>query len=111
MLRRMKAISLDDIAISVIVVGELLVGAEKSQDIRSRLEVEAFVKSVRIVPVDEKIAGTYSKVRATLEKSGAKLDANDLWIAATALVHDAILVTADEAFDRVPGLRTENWRR
>ena len=35
---------------------------------------------------------------------------NDLWIAAIALAEGATLVTADEAFARVPGLKTENWR-
>ena len=37
------------------------------------------------------------------------LSANDLLIAAHALTLDRILVSGDRAFERVPGLRLENW--
>ena len=62
------------------------------------------------VGLDEDIAHEYARLRAHLERIGQKMDGNDLWIAATALRHDANLVTADEAFRRVPGLRVEDWR-
>ncbi len=34
---------------------------------------------------------------------------NDYWIAAIALTNALVLVTEDPDFDRVPGLRKENW--
>ncbi|MGH8499346.1 MAG: PIN domain-containing protein [Methylococcales bacterium] len=49
-------------------------------------------------------------IRATLEKAGTPIGANDLWIAAHALTEDLVLVTNNlREFDRVPGLNAENW--
>ena len=42
---------------------------------------------------------------------GTPIGPNDLLIAAQALAHDLVLVTADVAeFGRIDGLRLENWR-
>lgn len=37
------------------------------------------------------------------------MDENDLWIAATALVLGAVLVTRDSDFRNITGLSVENW--
>lgn len=97
------------ISISVVAMGELLVSIEKSGDVEARLELETVLHRLQKVPIDERIARRYGELRADLEIQGQRMSDNDLWIAATALIHDAILVTADEAFSRVPGLTTENW--
>jgi len=44
-----------------------------------------------------------------MERRGSRLDENDLWIAATSLSLGAILVTADSDFQRVHGLKLEDW--
>ena len=44
------------------------------------------------------------------EKSG-RIPSNDLWLACLALEREAVLVTDDHHFDKVPGLRKENWLR
>ena len=38
-------------------------------------------------------------------------DENDLWIAATALSLDTILVTMDSDFAAIDGLKCEDWSR
>jgi tRNA(fMet)-specific endonuclease VapC len=49
-------------------------------------------------------------VRADLERQGQPIGANDLWIAAQALVVEAVLVTDNlREFQRVKGLKLENW--
>ena len=98
------------LAVSVVVVGELKLGAEKTGERRVAEEIEAVLKGVRRVPIDEVTAERYARLRADLERIGQRMDGNDLWMAASALVEGAILVTADEAFARVPGLVVENWR-
>ena len=51
----------------------------------------------------------YAQLRAHMESAGTPLSPNDMLIAAHALALDAILVSADGAFARVPGLGLENW--
>jgi predicted nucleic acid-binding protein len=51
-------------------------------------------------------------LRARLEQSGKLIGANDLLIAAQVLALGHVLVTDNEReFDRVEGLRHENWLR
>ena len=57
------------------------------------------------------ISESYALTKAALEQMGIVLPENDLWIAATALVHGQTLVTDDGHFATVPGLRVENWLR
>ena len=52
----------------------------------------------------------YGELRCMLEKKGLKIGDMDMFIAATALEEDLILVTGNtEHFERIPGLRIENW--
>jgi len=44
-----------------------------------------------------------------LEVQGGAIGPNDLKIAAIARAHGLTLVSADQDFGRVPGLRTEDW--
>jgi len=62
------------------------------------------------MPFEEPADLIYADIRATLEKSGTPIGANDLFIAAHALALNATLVTGNEReFRRVPGLEVENW--
>lgn len=51
----------------------------------------------------------YARLRTALEQAGSPIGPNDALIAAHALALGCTLVTADAEFDRVPGLRVENW--
>jgi tRNA(fMet)-specific endonuclease VapC len=53
-----------------------------------------------------------AQIRVALKSQGQPIGAYDVLIAATALQHSLIMVTANQReFERVPGLQTENWRR
>jgi tRNA(fMet)-specific endonuclease VapC len=100
-----------EIFIPLPVYAELLVGAEKSSQ-RERVlrEVESLLEAHEIVEVTEDAAAHYARIRADLEGRGAIIGANDLWIAALALTHDATLVTNNTGeFSRVNGLKLEDW--
>jgi tRNA(fMet)-specific endonuclease VapC len=59
-----------------------------------------------IVPFDEAAARQFDHVRGQKLRIGSR----DLKIAATALVNGALLLSANRAdFERVSGLRVENW--
>ncbi len=71
-----------------------------------------FLAPLSILPFDEAASLSYGLVRAFLEKSGTPIGPLDTLIASHAAAVDAVLVTANEReFDRVPGLRVENWAR
>ena len=61
------------------------------------------------VPITHEVGDQYGQLKRELERQGTPLNENDLWIAATALAHDAVLVTRDQHFARVPGLTVEDW--
>jgi tRNA(fMet)-specific endonuclease VapC len=98
-------------AISVVVYGELLYGAERSVDRTKALKmIEDVVSLAPVLPMTADVARAYGAVRHTLEKNGEKIGNNDLWIAAHALAEGLTLVTANEReFRRVPGLKVQNW--
>jgi transposase len=85
---------------------ELLVGAETSiQPERVPRHIELLLEAHEIVEVTDEIAEHDARIRADLEKRSVTIGGNDLWIAATALAHGAILVTNNtDEFARVPGI-------
>ena len=99
------------VAMSAITYGELCFGAEKSSKPKeSRHILEHLVALIPVLPLDETVSTHYGKIRQHLQANGKPIGNNDLWIAAHALASKLILVTNNVAeFERVPGLRVENW--
>ncbi|WP_341850173.1 type II toxin-antitoxin system VapC family toxin [Sphingomonas natans] len=97
---------------SIIVAAELRFGAERRGSERLTAQLEGILKRMPVLPLAEEADRRYGELRAALERAGAPIGANDMLIAAHALALDAILVTDNvREFDRVPGLRVENWLR
>ena len=99
------------LCISAISLCELHYGAENSARREQNLEeIELFRSRIVVLPLEPKAASHYGQLRAYLRRAGTPLGANDLLIAAHALSEDLTLVTNNRReFDRVPGLRVENW--
>lgn len=89
------------------VAGELAAGRSLGD-----LEVwRTFVGQFRVLPWSFDVSWRYGRLYRYLADNGALIGANDLWIAATALVHDLPLVTANEAhFRRIPDLPLVPYR-
>ena len=65
-----------------------------------------FYQEFVMVPFDESAALQFDDLRARRVRLGTR----DLKIAATALINHALLLSANRGdFERVPGLRVENW--
>lgn len=97
----------DEIAISVITVGELRAGvlAAETVDTRDRrLRTLATAMSLEPVPIDEAVAAAWATLRIRLRDSGQRMPVNDSWIAATAMALDVPVVTQDDDFVEVDGL-------
>jgi tRNA(fMet)-specific endonuclease VapC len=101
----------NELAMSVITLGELRFGAEKSQHREKARQSIAQLEG--LLPIEElplSAADHYGQIRAGLQKQGLMIGNNDLWLAAHARAQGWILVTNNEReFLRVEGLQVENW--
>ncbi|MGB3519095.1 MAG: type II toxin-antitoxin system VapC family toxin [Elainellaceae cyanobacterium] len=103
-----------DIAVSTITVMELRYGLALNPQRAQKVEptISSFLTSVTILPFSTIAAGQAAQIRAFLKSQGQPIGAYDVLIAATALQHNLLMITANQReFDRVPGLQTENWRQ
>tara|TARA_B110000483_G_scaffold183931_1_gene217555 strand:- start:259 stop:651 length:393 start_codon:yes stop_codon:yes gene_type:complete len=63
-----------------------------------------------ILPADASVALRFGSIARLLRAGGRLIGTNDIWIAATALVHEAPLLTRNVThFTRVPGLQVINY--
>ena len=98
------------VALSTIVVSELLYGAYKKGSKKLIEVIKNFIEYFTIYEYDLKAAEEYGKLRTELERKGKVIGAYDLQIAAHALSLEAILVTNNEReFKKVKHLKIENW--
>ena len=100
-------------SISVITYGELLFGAKKSQNYEKNIAIVYRIKELfPIIDIDKAIIETFSELKASMQKSGSAIDDFDLLTASTALTMNSTLITNNEKhFNRIKGLKTENWSR
>ena len=100
-----------ELAISVITLGELRCGAEKSQSReRSLAGVARLEQLIPVHALPEAAGEHYGQIRAGLVGLGQPISNNNLWLAAHARAEGWILVTSNEPeFIRIPGLQVENW--
>ncbi|WP_242097402.1 tRNA(fMet)-specific endonuclease VapC [Sphingomonas sp. CROZ-RG-20F-R02-07] len=101
----------DGLAISTIVLTELLHGAAKSaRPIDNRTEVERFASRLEVMAFDAEAAAHAGDIRATLEREGRSIGGYDVLIAGHARSRGLIVVTGNLGeFRRVDGLRCEDW--
>jgi tRNA(fMet)-specific endonuclease VapC len=62
------------------------------------------------VPWDEAVSRAFGERKARLGRHGRRMSDFDLAIAAHAIAHGLIVVSADAAFERL-GIRREDWLR
>lgn len=111
-LDRFRRIELGDIGVSSVTVAELAYGVAKSGSVRNRAALEGFLLPLEIADFDRKAAWKFGEIRSALERAGKPIGPYDMQIAAHALALDCTVVTNNlREFQRVPGLKTENWAR
>lgn len=108
--RRIASFPMERLCLSVISEGELLYGLAKKPNARNlHLAVQEFLKRVDVLVWDTDVAEHYGVLRAELEGSGNVLGPLDMQIAAHASQLGAVLVTNDQAFQRIKKLKVEDW--
>ena len=99
-----------DVFASIIVLGELYYGAQKSTRVQSNLQtVDQFAAANRLLGCDSTTAQHYGQIKNLLREKGRPIPENDIWIAATAKQHDLTVASRDNHFDSIDGLSIEHW--
>lgn len=99
------------LCISSVSLMELIYGAERSAMPERNLSViEGFSARLEVLNYDQAAATHTGQLRAELARSGTPIGPYDQLIAGHARSQGLILVTNNRReFDRVPGLRVEDW--
>jgi tRNA(fMet)-specific endonuclease VapC len=93
---------------STIVIGELFAGFHGGGKlVQNREELKSFLskEGVELIAVSIETAEIFGEIKARLSKQGKMLPINDIWIAAHAIETGSKLITFDEHFKSISGLR------
>jgi tRNA(fMet)-specific endonuclease VapC len=101
------------LALSIVVFHELMYGAAASARREANEEkIAVFVAGggFSLLPFEEADAREAADIRAHLKRAGTPIGSYDVFIAAQARRHGAVLVTSNSReFERVPGLIVTDW--
>jgi hypothetical protein len=98
----------EEMAVSVVTIGELRAGVLAAEDIETRdrrLGTLAEALALQPMSIDERVAEAWAKLRLLLRDANKRMPVNDSWIAATAIALGVPVVTQDEDYVDVAGLR------
>jgi len=101
---------------SVVTQAELLVGVELAASESRRAELFELYQRVvematEILPITSDAAQCYARIFSDLKRKGKPIPINDIWIAAIALANECVLVSSDEHFRFIEGLKVEDWAK
>lgn len=97
----------DELAVSIITIGELRAGVLVAETVETRdrrLATLTTALQLDPVPVDEAVAAHWARLRVLLRDSEQRMPVNDSWIAATAMALGVPVVTQDADFPDIEGL-------
>jgi hypothetical protein len=98
-----------EIAVSIVTIAELEMGVLAAAEpgvCSARLQTLRDVEQLTALPVDRDVASAFARLVVEMRAAGhRRLGVQDAWIAATAIAHDADLLTQNDDFDTVPSLR------
>ena len=111
-MQKVLAVKKNNIAICLIVHYEILRGLKIFNSKNKLANFMRMYNNAAIIkfPFDYKVAEKAAEIYDQLHK-GHQIEDNDIFIAATAIVNNCTLVTAnDKHFARIAILKVENWR-
>ena len=111
-LKRIRTESSRSLYTSSICIFELRFGSALRKDFTVFWEkiVNNIISRISIMGVEEDEAYLAGDILAQLQKTGQKIGLEDILIAATALTHGCLLVTANtHRYSRINNLKIENW--
>ena len=103
---------IDNCCISEITVAELLYGVACDEyKFKENIEkVNEFIDILPVIPITN-VLSEYAQQKSFLRKKGKLIDDMDLFIGATAIANNMILVTDNEKhLNRLQNIKIENWK-
>ena len=97
----------DELFVSVVTIGELRAGVLAALDVATRARrLDTLTRALALdpLPVDDRVADAWARLRLMLRDAGLRMPVNDSWIAATALALRLPVVTQDADYVDLPGL-------
>jgi predicted nucleic acid-binding protein len=97
----------DDLAVSVVTIGELRAGVLAAADSPTRVRrLRTLTRALALdpVPVDIEVADAWAALRLALRDAGRRMPVNDSWIAATAVVLGVPVITQDADYPDIGGV-------
>jgi predicted nucleic acid-binding protein len=99
----------EQIAVSVVTAAELELGVLRATDSEARAIRLSTLSRVQatypLLPVDPEVASYFARIASAELSRGRRLRRHDTWIAATAMRHDAAILTQDSDFSAFEGIR------
>lgn len=110
-LQKLAAVGRSGVALPSLVVAELAYGVEKSTHrTHNRERLEQLLLEFNVLPWAHTAMWHYAQHFHALRQKGPSIGHMDLLIASQALAEDATLVTNNtREFERIEGLKLENW--
>lgn len=111
-LQRIESVGSARVRMSVMVVAEILAGAKRNPAREAELAADliALTAHIAVEPWTVACATAYAEIDQHLRSIGKPIGVMDTLIAAHALTLDAVLVSNNlRHFERIRGLRLENW--
>ena len=97
---------IDNFALPVIVIGDLLFGARNfGRSEANSTYYRRFIYNLEPLLLSSRAAEHYAEIRMALKQKGRPIPENDRWISAICRAHDVPLLTFDQHFAEIPGLR------
>lgn len=97
----------DQIAVSIVTIGELRAGVLAATDVERRdRRLTTLMRALELQPIaiDLAVAEAWARLRIALRDQGLRMPVNDSWIAATAIALGVPVITQDEDYVEVAGL-------
>ena len=91
----------DELAVSIITIGELRAGVLAARDVTTRdMRLATLTAAMTLDPIaiDDDVAAQWARLRVMLRDAGQRMPVNDSWIAATAMALQVPMVTQDDDY-------------
>lgn len=109
---RISEVGENEVCTSIVVAAELRYGSTKKDSSQLTAQLEAVLGAIEVLALEAPVDAVYGVIRASLERAGQPIGANDLLIATHAVSLGLTVVTDNEReFSRIKDLQIENWLR
>ncbi len=97
----------DELAVSIVSIGELRAGVLAADDTKTRdVRLVTLTTAMLLdpIPIDYHVAEQWARLRVLLRDTGQRMPVNDSWIAATAMSMALPIITQDDDYIRLEDL-------